>query len=59
VLKGQKVESFALRTNMDNDEAVERLFNILMRLGISRELLRQGIKRGDKLIIGSKSVEWE
>jgi GTP-binding protein len=59
VLKGHKIERFALRTNMDNDEAIERLFNILERLGISRELMRQGIKRGDKLIIGTRSVDWE
>ncbi len=48
-VSGEKIEKFARRTNYDQFEAVNRLRDIMQRLGISHELIRQGAK-GDSLI---------
>lgn len=49
VVSGEKIEKFARRTNFDQFEAVNRLRDIMKRLGISHELVRQGAA-GDSLI---------
>lgn len=46
---GEKIEKFARRTNFDQFEAVNRLRDIMKRLGILHELARHGAK-GDSLI---------
>lgn len=46
---GEKIEKFARRTNFDQFEAVNRLRDIMKRLGISHELTRQGAE-GDSLV---------
>ena len=52
VVKGYKIERFAARTDFTNGQSVARLKDILKKTGIVRELLRQGIKDGDKIKIG-------
>lgn len=49
VVTGQKIEKFARRTNYDQFESVNRLRDIMKRLGISHELVRQGAV-GDSLV---------
>lgn len=49
---GPKIERFGLRTDFNNDQSVDRLKNILKRMGIIHELIRQGIQPGDQIIIG-------
>lgn len=49
VVSGDKIEKFARRTNTDNYEAVNRLRDIMKKLGISHELRRMGAE-GDSLI---------
>lgn len=52
-VRGEKIEKFARRTNYDQYESVNRLRDIMKRLGITHELTRQGAA-GDSLIqIGS------
>ncbi|HUC96139.1 MAG TPA: GTPase ObgE [Candidatus Saccharimonadales bacterium] len=46
---GEKVEKFARRTDFDNFEGVNRLRDILKKLGIAHELRRQGAE-GDSII---------
>lgn len=46
---GEKIEKFARRTNFDQFEAVNRLRDIMQRLGVNHELIRQGAL-GDSLI---------
>lgn len=46
---GEKIERFARRTNYDQFEAVNRLRDIMQRLGVSHDLIRQGAT-GDSLI---------
>lgn len=49
VVHGQKIEKFAVRTNFDQFEGVNRLRDIMRKTGISHELIRQGAT-GDSLV---------
>lgn len=42
LVTGAKIERFARRTNFDQFEAINRLRDIMRKLGISHELIRQG-----------------
>ncbi|MCA9334343.1 Obg family GTPase CgtA, partial [Candidatus Saccharibacteria bacterium] len=58
VLSGKKIERFAMRTDFDNPHGVERLRDILAKMGILRELERQGITPGQTIQIGTHKVEY-
>ncbi len=47
LVSGERIEQFARRTDFDNDEAVERLKDIMRKQGIIHELVRKGIKAND------------
>lgn len=49
IVTGDKVEKFARRTNFDNYEGVNRLRDILKKLGVNHELTRAGAV-GDSVI---------
>lgn len=49
IVSGEKIEKFARRTNFDNFEGVNRLRDIMKKLGISHELSRAGAV-GDSII---------
>lgn len=53
-ISGPKIESFAARTDVENEEAVQRLRDIMKKMGILHALQRQGIEPGQKIHIGSK-----
>lgn len=48
-IKGEKIQKFARRTNFDQFEGVNRLRDIMKKMGINHELIRQGAS-GDSLI---------
>lgn len=50
VISGKKIERFAARTEFGNYHAEQRLRDIMKKKGIMRELLKQGVDTGDKLI---------
>ncbi|HVW23239.1 MAG TPA: GTPase ObgE [Candidatus Saccharimonadales bacterium] len=52
IVSGAKIEKFAQRTDVSNDEAVQRLRDIMRRQGIMHELQRQGIEAGQAIKIG-------
>lgn len=52
IVRGDKIEKFARRTNYDNYESVDRLRDIMHKLGVSHELRRQGADGTSKIIIG-------
>ncbi|HSX32034.1 MAG TPA: GTPase ObgE [Candidatus Saccharimonadales bacterium] len=52
VVHGPKIERFARRTDFDSPAGVERLRDIMRKLGILHELERQGINPGDTIRIG-------
>lgn len=49
---GMKIEKFARRTNFDQFDAVNRLRDIMKRLGITHELIRRGAEGTSYIIIG-------
>lgn len=49
IVTGEKIEKFARRTNFDQFEGVNRLRDIMNKMGISHELARQGAT-GDSVV---------
>lgn len=49
LVQGEKIQKFARRTNFDQFEGVNRLRDIMKKMGINHELIRQGAV-GDSLI---------
>ena len=56
VVTGRKIERFATRTDFSNHHAVSRLRDIMQKMGIMRELHKQGIEVGAKILIGQPPV---
>lgn len=54
IVTGRKIERFAGRTHFDNEEGVQRLRDIMRKMGILHELVRQRIRAGDTIHIGDK-----
>ncbi len=52
LVKGTYVEKLVERTNLDNDEAVQRLQKQLDRLGVEQALRKAGIEEGDSVKVG-------
>ena len=57
-VSGSKIERFAVRTDFDNDEGVQRLRVIMRKQGIVHELKRQGIQSGNIVRIAGGSFEY-
>ncbi len=55
VVSGPKIERFAARTDFDSDAGVQRLRDIMRKLGIMHELERQRIKPGNAITFGKKA----
>jgi GTP-binding protein len=53
LVRGSKIEKFALRTDFNNDEGIRRLRDIMKKMGIMREIERQGINTDQIIEIGS------
>lgn len=58
VVAGRKIERFASRTDFSNFHSVARLRDIMKKMGILRQLIREGIEAGDKIIIGDNKIEY-
>ncbi len=58
-VQGAKVERFAVMTNFDQPEAVRRFQNILKKMGVEKELARQGARQGDTVKIGGAEFFYE
>jgi GTP-binding protein len=56
VVKGHKIEKFAARTDFGNVHGIERLRDIMKKMGIMHELRRQGIKPGNAIHIGNNKL---
>lgn len=52
VVTGHKIEKFARRTNLDNFEGLNRLRDIMKKMGITHELRRQGAEGESMIRIG-------
>lgn len=53
IVRGDKIEKFARRTNFDQFEAVNRLRDIMKKMGITHELIRQGATGESVIRIGA------
>lgn len=58
VVRGEKIEQFARRTDWDNEEGLQRLRDIMRRMGIMHELQRQGLEPGGVVEIGGQQFEY-
>ena len=54
-VSGEKIEKFARRTNYDNFESLNRLRDIMHRMGISHELSRQGATGESMVQVGDST----
>ncbi len=52
LITGHKIEKFAFRTDFDNEEGVQRLRDIMRKMGIMHKLLREGVEAGSTIRIG-------
>lgn len=67
VVTGPKIEKFAARTDYNNVHSVNRLRDIMRKIGIAHELERQGVQPDDVVVIGESGEyrfpfvdpEWE
>ncbi len=55
---GPSIERIAVMTDMENEEAVNRLEREMNRMGITRDLEQSGIEPGHTLRIGPVEIEW-
>ena len=53
-VSGEKIEKFARRTNFDQYEGLNRLRDIMQRLGIAHELIRMGATGESVIVISGK-----
>lgn len=58
VVTGKKIERFAAQTEFSNPQAVQRIRDIMKKMGIMHELARKGIEPGDKIDIGQNTLEY-
>jgi len=56
IVEGDKIEKFARRTNFDNFEGLNRLRDIMKRLGILHELSRLGATGESIIVIAGKEM---
>ncbi len=55
IVRGDKIEQFARRTDYENEEGLQRLRDIMRKNGIIHELIRSGIEAGDKIQVGNST----
>jgi GTP-binding protein len=59
VIKGAKVEKLAAMTRFEQEEGMRRFQNIMKKMGIEKELARQGVAPGDTVRIGNIEFSYE
>ena len=58
VVTGAKIERFARRTDFGNEATVERLRDVMRRMGITHALVRAGIEPGQTIAIAGHRFEY-
>jgi GTP-binding protein len=53
LVTGNKIEKFAQRTDFTNEEALQRLRDIMRKMGIMHKLQREGLEPGNTVQIGA------
>lgn len=55
-ISGKRIEQIVVMTDFSNLQAVNRVYDVLKKMGIQKELMRRGAKEGSKIHIGDKIV---
>ncbi len=55
---GGNIEGHARRSDWDNRDALDRLRDILHKIGVDKELTKRGAQPGDIIRIGNNEMEW-
>jgi len=58
IVHGEKIEKFARRTDFENPHGMARFRDIMKKLGVDKELRRQGAELGSKVIISNKEFNF-
>lgn len=58
LVTGRKIEKFAARTDFDNEQGLQRLRDIMRKMGIMHELSRQGARPGNLIRVAAGSFEY-
>lgn len=58
VVKGDKVEKLLAKTDIENMQAMGRVYKVLKRMGVLAELKKIGAKDEDNVTIGKKTIEY-
>ncbi|MCL6635482.1 MAG: GTPase ObgE [Peptococcaceae bacterium] len=58
LVTGREIERHVAMTDMENEEALERLQRIIRRMGVEEALREAGIKEGDTVKIGELEFEY-
>jgi GTPase len=58
VIRGHRIEKFAARTDFDSTHGVQRLRDIMSKMGIMHELRRQGIEPGGTVRIAGHKLTY-
>ncbi len=58
-VKGRTVERVVGMTDKENEESIKRMYKILSKIGVIKELKKRGIKEKDTVIIGGFEFEWK
>lgn len=57
-IEGEKITRFGLQTDFNNPHAMQRLRDIMVKMGVTKELERQNVKPGSIITLAGKSFEW-
>lgn len=57
-VKGGSVERIVSMTDTTNEQSLKRMYGILNKIGVVKELKKKGIKEGDIVIISGIEFEW-
>lgn len=55
-IQGKRIEQIAVMTDANNEMALSRVYDVLKKIGVSRELRRRGANAGDILLIASLKI---
>jgi len=58
IIKGKEIERLVQMTNFNQQEGINRLMNILKKIGINKTLIKMGIQEGDTVKISEFEFEW-
>jgi GTP-binding protein len=59
IITGLKIEKFAQKTDFNNIHAVLRLYDIMNKMGIIKQISAKGAQIGDKIKIIDKEIEYQ